>query len=320
MSYPVLSIIIISYNTKELLEQCIESIIKSLTNSRINELKKIEIIVVDNNSKDGTREYLKKLQTTNFKFQTSFKHQTSNIKLQTILNDQNLGFAKANNQGIKIARGEYILLLNSDTKIIERDFFGKILKFLDSHPKVGILGPQLLWEDGKIQASGGYFPTLERIFFWAFFLDDLPILGNIIHSYHPHTPSFYWKNKYYQNYHQQDWITGACFFIRKEIINKIGVLDEKFFMYVEELEFCYRAKKAGFETIYYPRAKIIHLGGKSGTSLGATIGEFQGLKYFYKKHKPKWQLPILKFLLKTAAFWRFLFFDRKIYRQVLVKF
>jgi len=256
------------------------------------------------------------------------KHQASDkrsadwrrvIKLQTIFNDQNVGFAKANNQGIKVAKGKYILLLNSDTKIIEKDFFKKILKFLDSHPKVGILGPQLLWEDGKIQASGGYFPSLWRIFFWAFFLDDLPILGNIIRSYHPHTPSFYWKNKYYQNYHQQDWITGACFFIRKKIIDKIGLLDENFFMYVEELEFCYRAKRAGFETVYYPKAKIIHLGGKSGTSLGATIGEFQGLKYFYKKHKPKWQLPILKFLLKIAAWGRFLFLNRKIYRQVLAK-
>ena len=295
----ILSIIIVSYNTKKLLEECIESIIqnsKTQTSSA-----SYEIIVVDNNSQDDSVKMLK------------------NLKLKLIVNKDNVGFAKANNQGIKIAKGKYLLLLNSDTKIIEKDFFEKILKFLDSHLKVGILGPQLLWEDGKIQASGGYFPNLGRIFFWAFFLDDLPILGNIIHSYHPHTPSFYWKNKYYQNYHQQDWITGACLFIRKEIIDKIGVLDENFFLYVEELEFCYRTKKAGFEVIYYPKAKIIHLGGKSGTSLGATIGEFQGLKYFYKKHKPKWQLPILKFLLKIAAFWRFLFFDRKIYRQVLAK-
>ena len=364
-----LSIIIVSYNTKELLEQCLESIVKSLTNSNsetnrhpdenqdhpngsktiLNQVQNddsgksvknkapnisYEIIVVDNNSTDGTREYLEKLQTTNFKFQISSKLQTNSKiptfakasagkqNLKVILNEENTGFTKANNQGIKESRGEYVLLLNSDTRITEKNFFTKIIAFLDKNKQVGILGPKLVWENGQVQPSGGYFPTLPRLFTWALMLDDLPLINKIIKPYHPHEPGFYTKDSYYQKSHYQDWVTGACFFIKRAVINKIGLLDENIFMYTEEMEYCYRAQKFNFKIVYYPQASLIHLGGKSGTSLSAAKNEFWGIKYFYQKHQPTWQKIIVSFLLKKAAFLRKIVFynnqeKRNIYRQIL---
>ena len=398
-----LSIIIISYNTKELLEQCLESIVNSLGDGRglkpatptsssglasfslrqkeERELKPatpdqrglkpatakkrglsmsdIEIIIVDNNSTDGSQEYLSKLKThppklttrlpgtirtrlverdwrvaegknskkqtssksqTNSKFQTSSKLPIPNLKV--ILNKENAGFSRANNQGIEKSEGEYVLLLNSDTIITEKNFFNKIIKFLEKNNNIGILGPKLLWENGQIQSSGGYFPTLPRLITWALMIDDLPLINKIIKPYHPHQPNFYTNDSYYQKIHHQDWVTGACFFIKRIVLDKIGFLDENFFMYAEEMEYCYRAKKAGFGVIYYPKASLIHLGGKSGTSLLAAKGEFWGIKYFYQKHQPSWQKPIAGLLLKTAAFLRILVFyqnqeKRQVYQQVL---
>jgi GT2 family glycosyltransferase len=363
-----LSIIIVSYNTKELLEQCLESIISSMGYGGIENNKEknqtlnhyntkplsYEIIIVDNNSTDGTQEYLGKLKThppklttrlpgtirtrlverdrrvaegkspklkvKNSKKQTSPKLQIPNLKV--ILNKENAGFAKANNQGIEKSEGEYVLLLNSDTIITEKNFFNKIIKFLEKNNNIGILGPKLLWENGQIQSSGGYFPTLPRLITWALMLDDLPLINKIIKPYHPHQPNFYTNDSYYQKLHHQDWVTGACFFIKRIVLDKIGFLDEKFFMYAEEMEYCYRAKKAGFGVIYYPKASLIHLGGKSGTSLLAAKGEFWGIKYFYQKHQPSWQKPIAGLLLKTAAFLRSLVFyqnqeKRQVYQQVL---
>ena len=364
-SKPLLSIIIVSYNTRELLEKCLNSVVKSLASSNFKsnqekilnqvqddanrnrhpdssgrhpdesqdlplaltqipdqvrsdsfrvrhpdesqDLSLAEIIVVDNNSRDDSVEMLENL-----------KLKIENLKLKIIVNNDNLGFAKANNQGIKIAEGKYIMLLNSDTKIVEDDFFPKIISFLGGNSAVGILGPKLIWEDGKIQPSGGYFPTLGRLFAWAFFLDDLPSLSKIIKAYHP-------RPKDCQKPQRQDWITGACFWVKKKVFDKIGMLDEDFFMYVEELEFCFRAKKAGFEVIYYPQAKLIHYGGKSGTAFNTVIGEFRGLELFYQKHQPAWQKPFLNFLLKAAAFNRFFFLGilggnkekKEIYRKVL---
>ena len=348
----ILSIIIVSYNTKELLEQCLESIISSMGYGGIENNKEknqtlnhyntkplsYEIIIVDNNSTDGTQEYLGKLKTHPPKLTTRLpgtirkqlverdrrvaEGKSPKLKVKTILNKENAGFARANNQGIEKSEGEYVLLLNSDTIITEKNFFNKIIKFLEKNNNIGILGPKLLWENGQIQSSGGYFPTLSRLITWALMLDDLPLINKIIKPYHPHQPNFYTNDSYYQKLHHQDWVTGACFFIKRIVLDKIGFLDEKFFMYAEEMEYCYRAKKAGFGVIYYPKASLIHLGGKSGTSLLAAKGEFWGIKYFYQKHQPSWQKPIAGLLLKTAAFLRSLVFcqnqeKRQVYKQVL---
>lgn len=278
-----ISVIIVSFNTKRLLLDCLNSVLRKTKGLET------EIIVVDNASDDGSIEAIEK------------------IKIKLIKNKDNLGFARANNQGIKESTGDYILLLNSDTKFLENSL-KTMTDFMEEKRRVGIATCQLVGENGEVQPSGGFSPNLIRVAAWMFFLDDLPDVNKLIKSFHPHPPSFYTKDSWYQSFHYQDWVTGAFFLIRKKVIDQIGLLDENFFMYVEELEYCYRAKKAGWQIAYNPATKIIHFGGKSGTSRGAILGEYQGLRYFFAKHRPFWQGLVLRVFLKVGAILRIIVF------------
>ncbi len=321
---PVLSIIIVNYNTKELLRQCLESIFKN--DKRLDfsgqwidptEEERIpaEIIIVDNNSTDGSVEFIKSLTSLRVnelrkKKKKKKKNSLINnrkISIKLIENKKNLGFAKANNQGIKIARGEYILLLNSDT-IIPEGAISQTIYWLSAHPKVGVVSCKLLNRDRTIQPTGGFFPNLANIFTWVFFLDDLPLVNRLIKPFHPHPPQFWTKEGWYLKTRELDWVTGAFFLIRKAVIREVGLLRKNFFMYVEEVEWCYRIKKAGWRVFFYDGAKIIHLGGASGKSITSIVGEDQGLVKFFSLHKPKWQLPILKAMLKIKNLLRFILF------------
>lgn len=276
-----LSIIIPSFNTKELLYNCLKSI--------FNQTKEInfEVIVVDNASTDGSTDMVKK--------------QFSQVKV--IINNKNEGYAKANNIGIKAARGDNILFLNSDTVILDKAI-EKSLCYLINNPKIDILGCKLLNSDKTIQPSGGYFPKLRQIFYMMFFIDDLPIFNKIIKPYQQSNLGFY------KNFQMLDWVTGAFMMIKKKVIDKIRGFDENFFMYSEEVDLCFRAKKAGFKVAFFPDAKVIHIKG-SGLEAGfekAVLGEFLGLIKFFNKHKPTWEIPILKTLLKIGAILRMVFF------------
>lgn len=302
-----LSVIVVSFNTKKLLQQCLDSVFKRTKG--IN----FEVIVIDNASEDGSVEVVKRFN----------KSKNQKIKIKLIENRKNLGFAKANNQGMKLARGKYILLLNSDT-ILKENSLKKMIDWMEEHEKVGVSSCQLVYEDGGLQRTGGYFPSLLRVFNWMFFLDDLPLIKEVMRSFHPHESGTGWlSSRYFQRQHAQDWVTGAFLLTREKVINKVGALDEEFFMYVEEVEFCYRVKKAGWQVVYAPITKIVHLAQRSGTQAGARLGEYQGIIYFFKKHKPGWQLVFLKIILKAGALLRFLIFGimkndpetRKIYAQ-----
>jgi len=271
-----LSVIIVNWNTKKLLEDCLRSIFKFTKDVGF------EIIIVDNGSEDGSQAMVEK------KF--------PQVKL--IPNEDNLGFAKANNQGIKIAKGEYVLLLNSDTYLIENSF-KKLVEKADKCDDLGALGPLLLNEDRSIQQSVGFFPNLPQIFWWMTFIDDLPG-GIVLKPYHVDHDAFY------KNGHEVDWVTGAAFLIPKKVIDKVGFLDEKIFMYGEDFEWCFRIKKAGFKVYFSPFAKIVHIGGGSVNKVrtNAFVGEFRGLEYFYKKYKGRTSLQILRFLLKMGTLLR----------------
>ncbi len=275
-----LSVIIVNWNTKKLLEDCLVSIIK------FTKYLDFEVIVVDNGSNDGSQRMV----------QNKFP------KVKLIQNKDNLGFAKANNIGIKSATGKYILLLNSDTYLIENSL-QKLVEFAKKQNNLGVLVPQLLNSDKSIQQSIGFFPNLPQIFFWMTFIDDLPF-GQILKPYHVDHDVFY------QSEQKIDWATGAAMFVPKNVIQKAGFLDEQIFMYGEDVEWCYRIKKAGFQIIYTPISKIVHIGrGSSGKiSTKAFIGEFEGLKYFYGKHKSNFSLQILRNLLKMGALARILLF------------
>ncbi|OGY18466.1 MAG: hypothetical protein A2900_03610 [Candidatus Chisholmbacteria bacterium RIFCSPLOWO2_01_FULL_50_28] len=273
-----LSIIIVSYNTKELLAETIASIRLKPT---------WELLVIDNASSDGSPDMVRR------KFPG----------VVLVENRQNLGFAKANNKGIGAAKGEFVMLLNSDTKVCD-DAIGSLLEFMKSSPKVGIASCQLNNPDGSIQPQGGFLPRLSNIAFWMLFIDDIPWLGKYLWPYHVN------DSKAYLNEHRTGWVGGTAMMIRKGVIDKIGLLDEEIFMYGEDVEYCIRARRAGFEVAITPKGKIIHYGQKSsgGAQKPAWLGEFKAVKYVFAKHKPKWESPVLRVLLKTGALLRMLVF------------
>lgn len=303
MIKPILSIIIVSYNTAQITVDCLKSIYKD------KGLKEIpfEIIIIDNNSHDTSVEEIKKYK---------------DIKL--IENKENSGFGKANNQGIKIAQGNYILLLNSDT-IILHSAISQSLNWLSSHPEASICTAQLLNKDKTIQASGGFFPNILNTITWSFGLDDLPFVNKIIKPIHPHTPQFYTKDNFYLTDHRQDWVTGAFMLIRKSSLEPAKGFDETYFMYGEEVELSYRIFKNNphMQTWYLIGPQIIHLGGASAISrLDPILNEYIGIISFFKKHKSKSQCSFVKILLKLNALLRsifYLIFGKKETSQIYLK-
>jgi len=282
------SIIIVSFNTRKMLEECLSSLVSNT--KPLN----YEIIIIDNASNDGSVDFL----------QESTK-KINNLKL--ILNRENVGFGAANNQGIKKAKGEYILLLNSDTKF-ESNVLGEMTKWMNKHERIGIATCALRNRDGSLQATGGYFPNLIRVFSWMI-IQDFPFVDRLIKPFHPmKSKSFNKGENFYEKEREVDWITGAFFLIRRKVIKDVGYFDEDYFMYTEETDYCYRTKKKGWKIWYIPSWSIIHFGGASGTKELPILKEFEGVKLFYKKHYPRWQYPILRILLKIGALGRLVLF------------
>lgn len=270
-----LSIIIVALKT-DYLYRCLDSLKPALKN--INH----EIIVVDNSI------------GSNIKYQG----------IRLIKNPKKSGFGENNNLGMRIAKGRYVLLLNDDTEIIDKNIFKEMIAWMDNHPRVGISSCSLVNPDRKsLQRSGGFYPTLLRVFFWMFFLDDIPIFSNLISSYHPNL-------QYFKSSHKQDWLTGAFFLMRKSAMNEVGFFDEDFFLYVEEVDLAYRFYNKGWEIWYLPKWKIIHHGMVSTGYENSIIMEMQNLKLFYKKHYSKWQLSILIIILKIGSLIRIPIFGK----------
>jgi len=281
--------IIIAALKPDYLRECLKSVYQALKDIQN------EVIVIDSASKNKTVSQIKK----------DFP------EVKIIRREVNGGFGENNNLGMKIAQGKYVLLLNDDTKIINKNIFKEMINWMDTHPKVGLSSCALVNSDAKTyQGSGGYFPTLPKVIAWMTFLDDIPYVDRIIKPYHPmHGLSFFHTNEaYFKKTHKQDWVTGAFFFMRKKAMDMVGIFDEDFFLYVEEVELSYRFVRAGWEIWYLPKWKTIHYGMVSSGSEKAMTMEMQNIKLFYKKHMPKYQLPILTLFLKFGALLRILFF------------
>lgn len=284
MNQPDLSIVLISSKDTYIFD-CIESIIPAI--------KKItaEIILIDNVSSDnlGLR-IIKRFPD-----------------VKVIRRNVNGGFGENNNMGMKAAKGRYILLLNDDTKIVDKNIFSEMIAWMDAHPKAGISTCALVNPDLKTyQGSGGYFPTLGRVFAWMTFLDDIPGVDLFIKPYHPlHAMSpFYSNSGYFKKEHRQDWVTGAFYLMKKSAMDAAGFFDEDFFLYVEEVELAYRFHLKGWQSWYLPKWKTVHYGMGTNGSEKATVFEMQNLKLFYKKHFPAWQLPVLNIILKMGILLR----------------
>jgi len=225
MNNKLVSIIIVNYNVKDLLQSCLNSINKFYSNDSF------EIIIVDNNSNDGSIEIIKK----NF---------PSCILLS---NTTNAGFSEANNQGVKIAKGEYILLLNPDTEF-KNDSLNSMIKYLETNPTISIIAPKLLNADGSLQISCWKFPSVLNIIAETFFLHLIFKIGQ-------------YSEQMFDSLFEIDVASGACLLFRKELTNQIGLLDSNLF-WMEDVDYCYRAKSIG-KVVYFPETEIIHHSGKS---------------------------------------------------------
>ncbi len=230
---PDLTIIIVNYNTRELILGCLRSIFAGPDSQR-----GYEVIVVDNASVDGSQEAI----TRDF----------SDVRV--IANSKNLGFAAANNQGLKIAHGRYVLLLNSDT-LLPSATLAEMIKFMDCNPQVGAAGPKLRYPDGAFQPSAYVHTHKPLTAFWgALWLDKLfPDLGM----------GLILREEDADQARPIAWVMGAFLIIRRSILSQVGLLDERYFMYCEEEDLCIRIRQEGYPVYYVPEVECVHIVGAS---------------------------------------------------------
>ncbi len=261
-----LSIIILSFNTKDLTINCLNSIIEQYK----KELEKdiFEIIVVDNASSDDSLEAFKKLKVKN---------------LNIIESKENLGFSRGCNRGAKDAKGEYLLFLNSDTEIKDQGFLNMI-EYLKKNEKVGILGGALKNIDGSTQDSVGKFYSLFSLFLLLYGGGRVGLLTS--------SP---------KSISKVDWVSGASLMIRKKVFEKIGGFEKELFMYMEDLELCFKARRKGFLTYFYPEVTLYHKEQGSSNRTFAILNIYKGILLFYRKYKSKPEYIIAKLMLRTKA-------------------
>lgn len=228
-----LSIIIVNWNGRELLRKCLDAV------QATTKTTQYEIVVVDNNSSDGSQDMV--------------RQDYPGVKL--IANSENVGFARANNQALEINTARYALLLNSDA-FVKENTIDTMVEFMDSHPDAGMAGCKLLYEDGRLQPSCTTFPTLFSEFCIATGLDKAFAKSPIFGRYQ----MTFWD---FNDIREVDAIMGAFMLVRAEPLAEIGYLDPAYFMYSEEVDWCYRFKKAGWKIYYYPHVEAVHLWGGS---------------------------------------------------------
>lgn len=270
-----LSIIVLSYNTKDLTIACIDSIIgqykKQLDNGDF------ELIVVDNKSSDSTIEAIKSVPAKGWSA-------SGKKRLRLIENKENYGFSKGNNIGAKQANGKFLFFLNSDTKVLDSGLL-EMVSYLEQRKPVGILGARLQNVDGSPQASVGSFYNLGNVF--------IMLLGGERAGLLRSSP---------QRTQHVDWASGGAMMVKGDMFKKMGGFDENFFMYVEDMELCFRAKKLGFETHYFPDILVEHKTLGSSNRTFAILNIYKGLLYFYKKHFSYVEYLLVRLLLMLKAY------------------
>ena len=264
-----LSVIIVSWKTCALLRQCLESVFAQSTG------RPIEVWVFDNASRDGSVEMVRELFPA----------------VHLIENQENIGFAPANNLVYPYCRGRYILLLNPDTLFRPSALVG-MLDYVDAHPEVGALGPRLVDGDGTFQLSVFPFPTLTRELWRLFHLDRLkPYALYNVRRWDLSQP------------HEVDSIQGACLLIRREVIQQVGLFDPDFFLYSEEIDLCYRIKHAGWKLVWLPDLEVVHFGGQSSRQEArkSFLNLYRGKIRFFHKNYGQVQAWLYRCILSAAA-------------------
>jgi GT2 family glycosyltransferase len=253
-----ISVVIVNWNTRDILRDCLKTIYEQT--ARVD----FEVVVVDNASEDGSVEMVR-----------------SEFPQAVLLaNQKNVGYAAANNQGMKIAGGRYVLVLNSDTLILD-GAIDKMVEFADAHPGAGVLGCRVRNADGTLQPTCFMFPSALNSFLSALYLNKLFPRSRFFGR-----EAMSWWDR--NDVREVEVVTGCFMLVRKEALDEIGLMDERFFMYAEETDWCWRFRKAGWQVLFTPTAEIVHLGGQSTAKRSAEM--FVQLR-----------VSILKFVLKNQG-------------------
>ena len=275
------SIIIVNWNTRDILDNSLKSVYGQTSGIAF------EIIVIDNASTDGSVKMIK----------TEFP--------QVILvgNAENRGFAAANNQGMEISQGRYILLLNSDTIILD-NAIKKTVDVADSKEQAGIIACRVLNPDRSLQLTCSMFPSILNMFLWITYL----------HKLFPHNRFFCREHMTWWNYddtREVDVVFGCFMLVRHEALEQVGTMDEQYFMYFEETDLCWRFKKSGWKVMFTPCAEIVHLGGSSSGQVKSEMMLYwkKSMLLFYKKHKDPFSAILAWFLINLffvsrIPYWR----------------
>ena len=265
----MLQIVIVSWNTRELLKTCLESVFADA------ESGPIEVWVVDNASTDGSQEMVRR----------AFP------QVVLVENLANLGFAPANNLAIRRGEAEFVLLLNSDTQVLP-GALGKMAAFMQAHPSAGAAGPRISNPDGSLQTSCYPMPTLGREFWRLFHLDRLRPYG----SYRMDRWSTAGERKV-------DVLLGACLLLRRSALDEIGLLEESYFMYSEDLDICYRLARRGWEAYWLPQAEIVHFGGQSTRQAAGPmfLRLYRSKLEFFQRHHGRPAAFFYKMVLLSAS-------------------
>lgn len=275
MSFDV-SIVIVNWNTRDILRDCLRSIYEQTRDVNI------EVIVIDNASSDDSSKMV--------------SHEFPQVVL--IENRQNVGFAKANNQGFTIAKGRYVLLLNPDTVILD-GAIQKAVQFADGKPSAGVIGIRTERANGQMCLDCFQYASIANMLISIFGLNKLfpksRLFGRERYSW--------WD---YRSVKSVEVVAGCFMLVRREVLDLVGGLDEKFFMYGEEMDWCRRITKAGWKILFYPEARIIHHGAQSSSQnpTGMRLEQRKSFLYFFKKHYGVFQMSVAVLLLFLSGLFR----------------
>lgn len=275
MSNLDLSIIILSYNTKDITDECLSRLQVAVDRCQKELKNMIEVIVLDNASSDESVEMIKK----------------NHPWVKLIESKMNTGYSKGNNLAFKKTKYPIILFLNSDV-YVEEETLGRALEYFKTS-YCDVLGPKLVLVDGNFQPSAGNLPDPFNIPAWILGLSLVPGLNQLTHSFHPNFRS------YFSEASKVGWVTGAFFMIKREVFEAVGRFDEAIFMYLDEVDLCKRIKDKGFKIWYVPTIEVTHLHGASSKfdpSL-ALVGELKGLRHYFKKYYSGWYIVVKLFLI-----------------------
>jgi GT2 family glycosyltransferase len=262
---PDLSIVLVCWNNKIYLEPCLAS----LYTSGMRNL--FDVVVVDNGSEDGSQDML--------------KDRFPEVKI--IQNDHNVGLGRASNQGIEATQGRYVLLLNNDT-LVDGPSLDALVEFMDTNPECGAVGGRLINPDGSFQAADSKFPSLSEEFLIATRLGTL---------FWPNFPDRTYSNEV----KPVEWLGSACLLLRRAALDKVGLLDERYFIYGDEADLQYRLKNTGWEVFYLPNVVTIHYGGRSMDRWRRRKMVYRGKMLFFRKNYGPFRTVLLRVMLASLS-------------------